>query len=116
MICLFALLVSCATQQVSYREDIAPILQERCIACHMSPEGSGYQATGLKMDSYDALMQGTIYGPIILVGDSRRSILNMFVEGRAAKAQCLAHQYKGPMSEQERQLLSDWVNQGAQNN
>ena len=68
------------------------------------------------MDSHDALMQGTIYGPIIIAGDSRRSILNMFVEGRAAKIQCQAHQNNGPLSEQERELLSDWVNQGAPNN
>ncbi|MBT8127645.1 MAG: hypothetical protein HKP12_07645 [Gammaproteobacteria bacterium] len=115
-ICLFVLLISCATQQVSYRNDIAPILQKRCVTCHMAPEGRAYKTIGLKLDSYDALMQGTIYGPIIVAGDSRRSILNMFVEGRAAKVQCMAHQYSGPMNEQERELLSDWVNQGALNN
>ena len=115
-IVLLSLLIGCATQQVSYHDDIEPILQERCIACHTAPEGSGYLATGLKMDSHDALMQGTIYGPVIIAGDSRRSILNMFVEGRAAKVQCQAHQISGPLSEPERELLSDWVNQGALNN
>ena len=111
-----SLLIGCATQQVSYHNDIEPILQNRCIACHTAPEGSGYLATGLKMDSHGALMQGTVYGPIIVAGDSRRSILNMFVEGRAAQVQCQAHQTSGPLSEQERELLSDWVNQGALNN
>jgi len=110
------LLVSCATQEVSYRDDVAPLLQNRCVACHTAPEGSGYQGIGLRLDSHDAIMSGTIYGPIIIAGDSRRSILNMLVEGRAAQAQCMLHQSDGPLSEQERQLLSDWVNQGARDN
>jgi hypothetical protein len=110
------LLISCATQQVSYRDDVAPLLQNRCITCHTPPEGSGYKAIELRLDSHDALMSGTIYGPIIIAGDSRRSILNKLVEGRAAQAQCMLHQSDGPLSEQERELLSDWVNQGALDN
>ena len=116
-ICSFVLLISCATQQVSYHDDVAPILQDRCVKCHTVPEGSGYQATGLRLDSHDALMSGTIYGPIIIAGDSRRSILNKLVEGRAAQAQCMLHQTdKGPLNEQQRELLRDWVNQGALDN
>jgi hypothetical protein len=115
-ICLFALLISCATKQVSYRNDIAPILQSRCALCHRAPEGSAYQGIGLALDNYDALMQGTIYGPIITVGDSRRSILNMLVEGRAARQQCMLHQNGGALNEREITLLRDWVNQGAQDN
>lgn len=116
-VCSFVLLISCATQQVSYHDDVAPILQDRCVECHTAPEGIGYQATGLRLDSHDAVMTGTIYGPIIVAGDSRRSILNMLVEGRAAQAQCKLRQSdKGPLNEQQRDLLRDWVNQGAQDN
>ena len=55
-------LAGCATQQVSYQQDVVPILEERCRACHSAPDGAGYQATGLLMDSYDSLMNGTDYG------------------------------------------------------
>lgn len=116
IIWLVTLLISCATQQVSYRNDIAPILHGRCDKCHMAPEGSGYKATGLTLNSYDALMQGTYYGPIIIAGDSRRSILNMLVEGRAGELQSVLHENGGTLSERELKLLSDWVNQGAMNN
>ena len=115
-ICLFTLLVGCATQQVSYQNDVAPILQSRCANCHVAPVGSGYKATGLTLDSYDALMQGTVFGPVIIAGDSRRSILNMLVEGRAGELQSVLHKSGGALSEQELKLLSDWVNQGALNN
>ena len=116
-VCSFVLLISCATQQVSYHNDVAPILQDRCVECHTAPEGMGYQAIGLRLDSHDAIMTGTIYGPIITAGDSRRSILNMLVEGRAAQAQCKLRQSdKGPLNEQQLDLLRDWVNQGALDN
>ena len=115
--CSFVLLISCATQQVSYHDDVAPLIQDRCLKCHTAPEGIGYQAIGLRLDSHDAIMTGTIYGPIIVAGDSRRSILNMLVEGRAAQAQCkLRQSEKGPLNEQQRELLRDWVNQGALDN
>ena len=113
---LFTLLIGCAPQQVSFQDDVSPILQSRCANCHVAPEGSGYKATGLTLDSYDALMQGTAYGPIIIAGDSRRSILNMLVEGRAGELQNALHKSGGALSEQELRLLSDWVNQGALNN
>ena len=116
-VCVFVLLISCATQEVSYHDDVAPILEERCVTCHSAPEGSGYQATGLRLDSHDAVMSGTIYGPIIIAGDSRRSILNKLVDGRAAQAQCMLHQSdSGALNEQQRELLRDWVNQGARDN
>ena len=37
--------------------------------------------TRLSMESYQSLMQGTLYGPVIVPGDGRQSILNMVVEG-----------------------------------
>ncbi|MGB5277000.1 MAG: hypothetical protein WBP02_07490 [Gammaproteobacteria bacterium] len=116
IISILFLLISCATQQVSYRNDVAPILQSRCVQCHTAPDGSGYRATGLELGSYDALMQGTVYGPVIIVGDSRRSILNMLVEGRAGKAQTMPHQEGDVLTEHELKLLSEWVNQGAHDN
>jgi len=113
---VIGLLNGCATHQVSYQQDVAPILQSRCIKCHTAPDGSGYKATGLELNSYDAVMQGTIYGPIIVAGDSRRSIFNMLVEGRAGKLQRMPHQEQDGLSEEEIRLLSDWVNQGALDN
>jgi hypothetical protein len=110
------LMVSCATQQVSYRNGVAPILQSRCVQCHTAPDGSGYKATGLELDTYDALMQGTFYGPVIIVGDSGRSILNMLVEGRAGKAQSMLHQEGDVLTEHQLKLLSEWVIQGALDN
>jgi uncharacterized membrane protein len=117
--CIFSipiLLTGCATQRVSYQNDVAPILQSNCVECHTAPDGSGYKATGLRLDTYQALMQGTVYGPVVIEGDSRRSIFNMLVEGRAGKLQRMPHQQGQGLSEEQIRILSDWVNQGARNN
>ena len=110
------LLIGCTTQQVSYQKDVALILQSRCIQCHISPDGAGYKATGVAMDSYESLMNGSFYGPIIVEGDSRRSILNMLVEGRANKAQCKPDNEMEGLNNEQIKILKNWVNQGAINN
>jgi hypothetical protein len=68
------------------------------------------------MDSYDSLMQGTIYGPVILAGDSRRSILNKLIEGRAGKMKKNLHGEEKAITSEEIEILKIWVDQGALNN
>ena len=109
-------IAACTTQQVSYRDTIEPILNSRCIKCHTPPDGTGFQKTGLKMDSYESLMEGTIYGPVVLAGDSQRSILNMMAEGRAGKLRQILHDQGIALSDNEIMQLKLWVDQGAQNN
>jgi uncharacterized membrane protein len=113
---LVIMLTSCATHKVSYQHDIAPVLESRCVKCHSSPDGSGYRATGLELDSYDGVIKGTIYGPIVIAGDSRRSILNMMVEGRAGRRECMPEQSQQSLSDEQIGLLNDWVKQGAMKN
>ena len=71
-----------AEEQVSYKLDVQPILQSRCSSCHQ-PGGEGYQASGLDLTSYEGLMKGTKYGPIVVPGDPLTSNLMVLVEGRA---------------------------------
>ena len=116
LLTIIAILPACATRQISYQRDITTILDDNCNGCHMAPDGYGYKATGLNMDTYDALMKGTIYGPIIIAGDSQRSIFNKLIEGRAGNMQQITHGEKEKISEEEIKILKIWVNQGALNN
>jgi len=114
---LITILPACVLQQVSYKEDIHPILDSNCNGCHMAPYGYGYQKTGLEMDSYHSLMKGTIYGPVVIAGDSRRSILNKLVEGRAGQLQKILHDSSGDViTKKEIETIKNWVNEGALNN
>ena len=101
--------------QVSFRDDVQPILRSNCIECHIPPNGEGYLKTGLSMVTYGDLMRGTIYGPVIVPGDSRHSILNMLVEGRADSSMRMPHGRK-PLKAEEIKILRVWVEQGARNN
>jgi hypothetical protein len=113
--CLLAL-AGCQTQPVSFREDVYPILERNCLECHITPDGKGYLKTGLTVEDYASLMAGTRYGPVILPGDSRKSILNMLVEGRADDSMRMPHGRDKPLSDREVSILRLWVRQGAQDN
>jgi hypothetical protein len=110
------LLTGCTFRQtISYHQDVYPILEKNCLACHRPPDGEGYLKTHLSMASYRSLMQGTFYGPVIVPGDSMKSILNMLVEGRADASLRMPHQ-RSPLTAQEIGILRLWVNQGARDN
>jgi len=111
------LISGCATQRVvSFQDDIDPILNEKCLQCHKPPDGVGYVRTGLDMETYDALMKGTIFGTVIIPGDSKRSVINKLTEGRAGELMRMPHGDATKLTKEEVELLKSWVNQGALNN
>lgn len=107
---------------VSFANDVSPILEKHCLECH-KPAGTGHIASGLMLSaeaapekiSYDGLMKGTKYGPIVIAGNSLGSALNMLVEGRADPSIRMPHG-KEPLSDEELETLKLWVDQGAMNN
>lgn len=110
-------LSSCATEQVvSFQSEIEPVLHKKCYQCHLPPDGKGYLRTGLNMESYDTLMNGTMFGEIIIAGDSRRSVLNKLIEGRAGEMMRMPHGNADKLTAEEIELFKLWVNQGAANN
>jgi hypothetical protein len=102
--------------QISYRDDVRPILVDKCTDCQLPPYGEGYRNTWLDMQNYESLMAGSIYGPVIQPGDSKASPLNMLVEGRAGHLSRLLNNQHKPMTSQEIRILQLWVEQGARNN
>jgi hypothetical protein len=68
------------------------------------------------MRSYETLLEGSIYGPVVVPGNSRKSPLNMLVEGRAGDlSQVMKKQHKA-ITAHEIEVLQLWVEQGARNN
>ena len=114
---LVTFLPGCASQpHISFQRDIYPILESNCLACHTPPQGNGYLKTRLNMTSYQTLMQGSLYGPVILPGDSYHSRLNMLVEGRVDASMRMPHGRDEPLTQREIEALRLWVEQGARNN
>ncbi|MBF0126019.1 MAG: hypothetical protein HQM02_02305 [Magnetococcales bacterium] len=97
--------------RVSFSEDVFPILQYRCLECHKAG-APGVAFSGLNLESYDGLMKGTRYGPVVVPGNAMVSNLNVLVEGRAGIR--MPHNRKR-LTSCEIDILRNWVNQGAKN-
>jgi hypothetical protein len=114
---LLAFTVGCTSgPRPGFQQDVYPILENNCFACHTPPQGAGYVKTGLNLESYETLMQGTLYGPVVIPENSRQSILNMLVEGRADVSMRMPHNRDQPLGAREIEILRLWVDQGATNN
>jgi hypothetical protein len=112
-----ALVAACAVpRRVSFARDVYPILEGNCLHCHTAPDGEGYRKVGLNMESWETLRQGTVYGPVVVPGDSRRSIFNMLVEGRAGPSLRMPHDEAEPLPDEAIETLRLWVEQGAKKN
>lgn len=98
--------------QISYAEDVAPIFKGWCVSCHQ-PGGQGYTASGLDLTSYDSLMKGTKFGPMVIAGQPDDSNLFVLVEGRAKIQMPYGHK---PLPECLRQNIWSWIFQGAKDN
>ena len=112
-----AIAAGCARKQaeVSYKNEVAPILAANCASCHV-PGQPGYIASGFDLEGYDSLMKGTRYGPVVIAGDALTSALVMLIEGRADPSLKMPHGDAKPLTSSEIATIRRWVEQGASNN
>ena len=103
-----------AAEHPSFKAHVFPIIRENCLECHR-PGGLGYEASGLDLRTYEGLMRGTKYGPIVVPGDSFTSNLNVVIEGRVYPGIRMPYHGKN-LTRWERVLIRRWVNRGARDN
>jgi hypothetical protein len=110
---LAALLGGCGDKPLTYQADIKPILDANCVACHV-PGGTGYDQTGLQLDSYDAVMKGTKLGPVVVAGSSVSSTLYRLVSGQADPSIRMPHG-QAALPDADVSKIAAWIDQGAKN-
>jgi uncharacterized membrane protein len=109
-------LVGCQQErQVSYAQDVKPIIEKHCIECHVSG-GAGYDASGFAVDTYEGLIRGTRNGPMIIAGDAEGSNMVVLMEGRADPSISMPHGKMQGATGKEIETIRLWIDQGAQNN
>ena len=104
-----------AIGEISYKNDIFPIFQDYCLNCHV-PGGKGYIKSGFDLRTFQSLMKGTKFGPVVNPGSSLTSTLNVLVSGHANPAISMPYGIKGGLPKDKTHLLDKWVDQGAKNN
>ena len=60
-----------AADAISYRRDIAPLLQRNCVACHRAKQAEG----GLSLETPEALLVGGDSGSLLVAKDPDSSLL-----------------------------------------
>jgi mono/diheme cytochrome c family protein len=103
-----------AEEQVSFKEDILPLLKWRCSSCHQ-PGGAGVEKSGLDLTSYAGVMKGTKYGRMVIPGDPESSNLMRLLDWKASPALRMPHGKK-QLSTCDRNSIRTWIRQGAKDN
>ncbi len=101
-----------AADVASFAEDVYPIIQIRCLSCHV-PGGAGYETSGLDLRTYEGLMKGTRFGPMVVPGNVIESNLLTMIDGRAEIHMPFN---KKLLTKCERLAFRRWVQQGAKDN
>ncbi len=91
----------------SFREDVFPILQARCGACHGTL--GGWDAS-----TYDRVVNSGDNGPAVIPGDVKASLLAQKLLGTQTVG--LMMPFGGSLPESEIQTILDWIAAGAPNN
>ncbi|RME81187.1 MAG: hypothetical protein D6775_14245, partial [Caldilineae bacterium] len=94
----------------SFAADIQPIFNERCIKCHSGDK----PPRGLRLDSYDHVLQGGTYRAVIVPGDPEGSELVRRIKGEALPRM----PFDGPpfLSDEQIALIVRWIAEGAPDN
>jgi len=108
---------------VSYRKDIQPILKNHCLQCH-DGKGEGSLASGFSVLTYDSLMKGTKFGPVVEPGSAVSSTLYRILTDQVDPKIQMPPQHDESLAEGRGKPLNDlqvrdielWIDQGAKNN
>ena len=94
--------------KVSFKDDIQPILAERCTipGCHAAP-GVG----GLNLSQYDTLKKGGNSGVAFAAGNGNGSLVVKRIDGGG-----MPPIENWRLTEEQIQLFIDWIDEGAKNN
>lgn len=90
------------TPSLGYVEDIQPIFQRTCIACHSSV----VKQLNLQVTAYAPLMVGSMRGPVVIPGDPANSTLWQVLESDKMPL-------VGQLAAADKELVRRWIELGA---
>ena len=103
-----------AAETTSFAEDVFPIFKGRCVGCHAAGQ-EGFEKSGLDLTSYEGVMKGTKFGPMVVPKDPDGSNLIWLLDWRGSPATRMPHGKK-KLSTCDRSAIRTWIREGAKNN
>ncbi len=91
-----------------YATHVQPIFDQYCVGCH----GPSKAENGLRLDSYQGVMKGTISGPVVIPGQPANSTLVSVMRGTVDPSIRMPHGGQR-LSEPVVQNVVLWVEAGA---
>lgn len=120
---MILLITSACSQQVSFSNDVKPILNAHCMKCH-DGKGEGSVKSEFNVVDYNSVLKGTRFGPVVVPGDSSSSTLYRMVSHQTdSKIHMPPH--KSATSSEEKNIyltrseietIQNWIDQGALDN
>lgn len=117
------LLTACGRGEVSFANDIKPVIDKHCISCH-SGSGEGANASHFRMVDYASVMKGTALGPVVVPGSRLSSTFYLVVAGKTAReirmpphnTESFAEGRGVMLSADTIETIGRWIDQGAKDN
>jgi mono/diheme cytochrome c family protein len=105
----FATALPAFSADPDFREQIQPILETNCVRCHTESKVKG----GLRMDTYEKLMEGGETADAVIPGDSAKSELLVRIHLRPIDEGVMPDEGQA-LTPEEVALLDAWVESGAE--
>ena len=102
---------ACAAEKMTFSEDVFPIFAGRCVSCHQ-PGQEGFEKSGLDLTTYEGLMKGTKFGPMVVPKDPDSSHLVWLLDWRGSAQTRMPHGKK-KLSVCDRNAIRYWIRDGA---
>ncbi len=100
-------------EKVRFDRDVRPILAQHCFACH-GPDAEALQGELKLSDRDDALLPAESGKRAIVPGDAAGSELVRRIFAAAADERMPPPEFKKPLTEAQRRVLKQWIDQGAE--
>jgi mono/diheme cytochrome c family protein len=98
-----------ATPPTSFKRQVLPILKQHCLICH-NPQGV---EVNLDLRSYQGLMAGSLFGVAVIPGHAESSPLVAVLKPNSPSKMPPVGR---PLSFEEIDVISRWIQEGAKDN
>ncbi|HXG38880.1 MAG TPA: c-type cytochrome domain-containing protein [Bacteroidota bacterium] len=96
-------------KKISFEKEVFPIIRSNCLPCHLAENEN---PSGLALDNYETLMKGGEHGNTVVPGKPKESYLYLKLLPNPPFGKQMARNKK-KLSEEEIQVIYDWIEQGA---